>query len=90
MTQQDKTDWGKAEDVYNEFCIAHPELYMTSGKWGLHNFLRYARDYLISQDAIRKVKGKHWIACRSKFPAAAFDAVTIQYDKKFDEMEQEE
>jgi hypothetical protein len=90
MTQQDKPDWGKAEDVYNEFCVEHPELYMTQGKWAFHNFLRYAKDYLVRQDAIRKAKGKHWIACRSRFSVAAFDAVTIHYENKSDLTEQDE
>ena len=81
MTQQDKPDWGLADEVYEEFCIAHPELFMQQGKWAFHNFLRYARDQLMASDAIRKVKGKHWIANRKTFNQVAFEVVTLGYDK---------
>jgi hypothetical protein len=81
MTQQNKSDWGLADEVYEEFRIAHPELFMGGGKWGFHNFLRYARDQLVAGDAIRKVKGKHWIANRKTFNQVAFEVVTLGYEK---------
>jgi hypothetical protein len=64
--------WDEGTVVYNEFVKLHSELHFKCGRWAFHNFLRNHRADLIKVDAIRKARGRFWIAHRERFPKAAF------------------
>lgn len=70
------SEWTNVHDAWGGFVAQHPELNYRAGAWQLHNFLRFHRDYLIARDAIRKARGRHWIAHSTRFPTAAFEAAT--------------
>ncbi|TFZ00662.1 hypothetical protein EZ313_19620 [Ramlibacter henchirensis] len=69
-------EWSTIHEAWDAFVSQHPELGYNPGFFQLHNFLRHHRAPLVRADAIRKVKGKHWIAHRERFPQIAFDAAT--------------
>jgi hypothetical protein len=69
---QPSSIWGEGTLVYNEFVKIHSELHFKCGRWGFHNFLRNHRAELVRADAIRKARGRFWIAHRVRFPHAAF------------------
>jgi len=69
-------EWRNAHEEWRSFIDAHPELGLRPGQWQLHNFLRHHRDELVRRDAIRKARGRHWIAHSGRFDAAAFDCAT--------------
>lgn len=71
-------EWTTAHDAWTEFTKLHPELGYQAGRWQLHNFLRHFRGVLTRRDAMRKAKGRHWIAHRARFIEAAFDCATGQ------------
>ena len=70
------TDWVLASQAWSVFAKRHPELGLKAGFWQLHNFLRIHREALLSCDAIRKARGRHWIAHLDRFALAAFDCAT--------------
>jgi hypothetical protein len=70
------TDWILGHDAWDRFAQRHPELGLKSGPWPFHNFLRIHRQALVACDAIRKARGRWWIAHSARFPAAAFDCAT--------------
>lgn len=72
----DINKWMTAHDAWSLFVTSHPELGYEAGRWQLHNFLRHFRSALESRDAIRKAKGRHWIAHQARFTKAAFDCAT--------------
>jgi hypothetical protein len=72
----DINEWTTAHKAWDTFVHEHPELGYQPGRWQLHNFLRHFRADLTSCDAIRKAKGRHWIAHQRRFNAAAFDCAT--------------
>lgn len=65
--------WRTAHDAWRLFTQAHPELAYRDGAQQFYNFLRYHRDALVKQDAIRRAKGKFWIAHTGRFIEAAFE-----------------
>lgn len=69
-------EWKNAHEEWGRFVDAHPELGYRRGMWQLHNFLRLHRDALARRDAIRKARGRHWIAHSGRFAQAAFDCAT--------------
>ena len=70
------SEWTTAAQAWADFVTLHPELGYRPGHWQFHNFLRHHREPLRGCDAIRLAKGKHWIAHRERFKAAAFDCAT--------------
>ncbi len=70
------SQWVPGHSAWTIFTEHHPELGLRAGPWQLHNFLRIHRDALVSCDAIRKARGRHWIAHVDRFVAAAFDCAT--------------
>lgn len=70
------SDWLMGHEAWNLLGHTHPELGLRPGSWPFHNFLRLHRDALVASDAIRKVRGRWWIAHTTRFPAAAFDCAT--------------
>jgi hypothetical protein len=70
------SEWQTGLDAWAEFIKAHPELGYHTGLWQFHNFLRLHRSSLEGADAIRKARGRHWIAHRARFTRAAFDCAT--------------
>jgi hypothetical protein len=75
-TATETSEWTTAADAWADFVKHHPELGYRPGRWQFHNFLRNFRQTLRDRDAIRLAKGKHWIAHRARFKAAAFDCAT--------------
>ncbi len=73
---QISTEWGPAPAAWAEFTEVHPYLGFRPGTWQFHNFLRNHRERLQQSDAIRKAKGRFWIAHRERFPTVAFDCAT--------------
>jgi hypothetical protein len=63
-------------EAWNLLGQTRPELGLRPGPWPFHNFLRLHREALVACDAIRKVRGRWWIAHTTRFPAAAFDCAT--------------
>jgi hypothetical protein len=72
----ESNQWITAHDAWNAFTKIHPELGYRPGTWQLHNFLRLFREELACSDAIRKAKGRHWVAHRARFLKVAFDCAT--------------
>lgn len=70
------SNWRVGPDVWADFTKQHPVLGYQPGKWQFHNFLRSFRDELIEADAIRKAKGRFWIAHSERFAVVAFDCAT--------------
>jgi hypothetical protein len=75
-TTVQQSEWTTLAEEWANFTKAHPKLGYPTGQWAHHNFLRFHRDALVAQDAIRKAKGRHWIAHRARFKQAAFDCAT--------------
>jgi hypothetical protein len=71
-----ESEWITAADAWVAFVKKHPELAYRPGHWQFHNFLRQHRDALCAADAMRKAKGRHWIAHRERFEKVAFDCAT--------------
>ncbi len=70
------SEWRVGQDVWADFIKQHPELGYQPGKWPFHNFLRFHRGPLLEADAIRKAKGRFWIAHADRFSPVAFDCAT--------------
>lgn len=70
------TDWILGADAWEQLVNRHPELGYRPGFWALHNFLRLHRKALIERDAIRKARGRWWIAHVERFPVVAFQCAT--------------
>ena len=70
------TDWVLASEAWSLLAKRHPELGLKAGFWRLHNFLRIHREARVSWDAIRKARGRHWIAHVDRFVEAAFACAT--------------
>jgi len=68
--------WTTAHDAWRLFTEVHPELAYRGGAQQLYNFLRYHRDALVARDALRRAKGRFWIAHRGRFLEAAFELST--------------
>jgi hypothetical protein len=68
--------WLPATQAWLGFVQTHPELGYPPSRWGFHNFIRHHRQALKSQDAIRMVRNRHWIAHQDRFNACAFDLAT--------------
>jgi hypothetical protein len=69
-------DWVVASEAWSVLAKHHPELGLKSGFWQFHNFLRIHRNALLACDAIRKARGRHWIAHVDRFVEAAFACAT--------------
>ena len=69
-------EWASLESVWHDFVSANPVLDMRPDPWALTNFLRSTREKLVDADAIRKAKGRFWIAHVERFPAVAFALIT--------------
>lgn len=69
-------EWVTIHHAWSKFTEKHPELGYKEGMWQVHNFLRIFREDLVMQDAIRKARGRHWIANASRFSEAAFNCAT--------------
>ena len=65
--------WTTAHEAWRQFTKVHPELAYRDGAQQFYNFLRYHRDALVQQDAIRRARGRFWIAHTERFVAAAFE-----------------
>ncbi|WP_377411203.1 MULTISPECIES: hypothetical protein [unclassified Ramlibacter] len=63
-------------DAWSAFIQQHPELGYRPGRMNFHNFLRMTRERLIQADAIRRARGRHWIAHVPRFSAVAFELAT--------------
>jgi hypothetical protein len=74
-------EWTTVHEAWTNFNTTNPALGYTDGIWQVHNFLRLFRAELMACDAIRKARGRHWIAHRDRFPAAAFECAT-SYGKR--------
>jgi hypothetical protein len=83
----DAHQWTTAHDAWSEFVKQHPELGYRPGQWQLHNFLRHFRAELCRHDAIRKAKGRHWVAHRARFVDVAFDCATGRVQTTADSIE---
>lgn len=73
---QSDSCWAAGPEVWREFTQLHPELCYREGRQQFHNFLRHHRDALVRCDALRRAKGKFWIAHRARFFFAAFELAT--------------
>lgn len=73
---QSHNEWVLASEAWTIFTQQHPELSLKASFWQFHNFLRLHRVSLLSRDAIRKARGRWWIAHVERFPSAAFDCAT--------------
>lgn len=73
---QANNDWVPGHVAWTRFTEHHPELGLNAGPWQFHNFLRIHREALVSCDAIRKARKRHWIAHVDRFIPAAFDCAT--------------
>ena len=69
-------NWIVAIEAWNGFVTKHPELGYREGKWPFHNFLRLFRRHLVSADAIRLARGRHWIADPERFNEVSFECAT--------------
>lgn len=69
-------EWVLASEAWTIFTQQHPELGLKASFWQFHNFLRFHRESLLSRDAIRKARGRWWIAHAERFFEAAFDCAT--------------
>jgi hypothetical protein len=78
------TEWVLGHDAWGLFTERHPELALKPGFWTFHNFLRLHRAQLLSCDAIRKARGRWWIAHAERFPSAAFDCATGAFRQERD------
>lgn len=72
----DSEAWVLGHEAWDAFAEKHPVLGLKRGSWPFHNFLRLHRRALVGHDAIRKVRGRWWIAHAVRFPAAAFACAT--------------
>ncbi len=68
--------WATAPEAWKTFTHQHPELGYRDGRQQFHNFLRRHRDALVHHDAIRRAKGKYWIAHQERFCEVAFELAT--------------
>jgi hypothetical protein len=68
--------WTTGHDAWHLFTLAHPELAYRDGTQQFYNFLRYYRKELVEKDAIRRAKGRFWIAHTDRFNEAAFELAT--------------
>lgn len=68
--------WVTGADAWRAFTQQHAELGYRHGRQQFHNFLRHHRQSLIAQDAIRRAKGKFWVAHTERFCELAFDLAT--------------
>ena len=55
-------EWVMGLQAWINFTEHHPELGLKAGRWQFHNFLRFHREALVARDAIRKARGRWWIA----------------------------
>jgi hypothetical protein len=65
--------WVIAHEAWGLFVKIHPELGYREGRQQFYNFLRYYKDDLVLQDAMRRARGKFWIAHKDRFAEVAFD-----------------
>jgi hypothetical protein len=70
------SEWMTGPDAWEQFVKQHPELGYRAGQWPFHNFLRLFREALVARDALRKARGRHWIAHKQRFMLAAFDCAS--------------
>jgi hypothetical protein len=68
--------WITAHEAWKHFTLVHPELAYRNGAQQFYNFLRYHKDALVSRDALRRAKGRFWIAHIDRFTEAAFELAT--------------
>jgi hypothetical protein len=74
--------WVTGADAWRAFTQQHAELGYRHGRQQFHNFLRHHRQSLIAQDAIRRAKGKFWVAHAERFCELAFDLATGHSPKR--------
>ena len=72
----ERSEWIVGHEGWGAFVKGFPELGLKEGNWAFHNFLRRHRRQLVESDAIRRARGKHWIAHRLRFNAVAFECAT--------------
>ena len=68
--------WATGPDAWKQFTKQHPELGYRDGRQQFHNFLRHHREALVKGDALRRAKGKFWVAHRDRFSEIAFNLAT--------------
>ncbi len=73
---QTEHEWRTGHEAWQQFTKIHPELGYRDGRQHFHNFLRHYRQGLIERDAIRRAKGKFWVAHTGRFIEAAFELST--------------
>ena len=73
---QNNHPWATGPDAWKTFTQQHPELGYRDGRQQFHTFLRYHRDALVRADALRRAKGKFWVAHQSRFCEVAFALAT--------------
>lgn len=76
MENEAVIQWIGINEAWRNFCAKHPELEQKPEQWSLTNVLRTGKPVLIKHDAIRKVRGRHWIAQPEKFNTVMFDWLT--------------
>lgn len=69
-------EWTNAHEAWRLYTQIHPEVGYREGAQQFYNFLRYHRAALLKRDAIRRAKGRFWIAHKSRFIEAAFELAT--------------
>ena len=68
--------WVTAHQAWTELTRKHPELGYKDGPQQLYNYLRRYREAMIERDAIRRAKGRHWVAHQARFTEAVFELAT--------------
>lgn len=76
LMMQTDHQWTTAHEAWRLFTQAHPELAYRDGAQQFYNFLRHHRDAMVRHDAIRRAKGRHWVAHTGRFNEVAFELAT--------------
>jgi hypothetical protein len=68
--------WTTGHQAWKTFTRMHPELGYRDGQQAFYNFLRNNRPALLNCDAIRRAKGRFWVAHQDRFCTLAFELAT--------------
>ena len=68
--------WTTGHQAWRTFTHMHPELGYRDGPQQFYNFLRNNRPALLNCDAIRRAKGRFWVAHQDRFCTLAFELAT--------------
>ena len=73
---QPSHSWTTGHQAWKKFTQMHPELGYRDGQQQFHNFLRNNRTALVNYDALRRAKGRFWVAHEERFCTLAFELAT--------------